>query len=310
MNDRVIVTGGAGFIGSHLVDRLISMDCKVLVIDNLLSGSEDNINENAEFLKKDICDEDLDSVVKKYSPSFIFHLAAQIDVRKSLADPLWDEGINIRGTLNLLEAAAKAKIKKLIFSSTGGAIYGEAKYADEELLPKPLSPYGVAKLSCENYLRVYSEWKGVPFTSLRYGNVYGPRQDPYGEAGVVAIFCSQLIKNEKSILYGQGTMIRDYIYVLDVVEANIMAMNRGEGSTYNIGTGKPTTVLELFSLLKDISIKNIEPELASAREGEISEIYLNCEKAKKELKWTPEKNLKEGLQETFNWFNLKSKEKI
>lgn len=302
MNDKVIVTGGAGFIGSHLVDRLISMGIEVLVIDNLSSGSEKNLNKKAEFLEKDICDQDIDKPIKKYSPSLIFHLAAQIDVRKSLADPLWDEGINIRGTLNLLEAAAKAKIKKIIFASTGGAIYGEAEYADEELLPRPLSPYGVAKLSCENYLRVYSEWKNVPFTSLRYGNVYGPRQDPYGEAGVVAIFCNQLIKNEKSILYGQGTMIRDYIYVLDVVEANIMAMDRGDGSTYNIGTGKPTTVLELFSLLKDISGKDFEPKLSEAREGEISEIYLNCEKATEELGWKPKTTLKDGLRDTYKWF--------
>jgi UDP-glucose 4-epimerase len=310
MKDKVVVTGGAGFIGSHLVDRLTSMGMEVLVIDNLSSGSEKNLNKNAEFLKKDICDQDIDAVIKKYSPSFIFHLAAQIDVRKSLADPLWDEGINIRGTLNLLEAATNTKIKKFIFSSTGGAIYGEAKYADEELLPKPLSPYGVAKLSCEHYLRVYSEWKNVPFTSLRYGNVYGPRQDPYGEAGVVAIFCNQLIKEKKPILYGYGSMIRDYIHVSDIIEANILSMDRGDGEMYNIGTGTPTTVNELFSILKDISGKNIEPELAPGREGEISEVYLSCEKAKKELKWESKKSLIEGLQETFNWFNLKSRKKI
>jgi UDP-glucose 4-epimerase len=310
MKDKVIVTGGAGFIGSHLVDRLISMGIEVLVIDNLSSGSEKNLNKKAEFLKKDICDQGIDAVIEKYSPSFIFHLAAQIDVRKSLKDPMWDEGINIRGTLNLLEAAAKANIKKFIFSSTGGAIYGEAKNADEELLPKPLSPYGVAKLSCEHYLRVYSEWKNVPFTSLRYGNVYGPRQDPYGEAGVVAIFSNQLIEDKKPILYGYGSMVRDYIFVSDVVEANILSMNRGDGEIYNIGTGTPATVKELFSMLKEISGKNIEPELAETREGEISEIYLNCEKAKKELKWAPKKHFKEGLQETFNWFDLKSRKKI
>jgi len=302
MKSRVIVTGGAGFIGSHLVDRLIDMDFEVLVIDNLSSGSENNLNSKADFLKKDICDEDIDSVIENYSPTFIFHLAAQIDVRKYLADPLWDEGINIRGTLNLLEAARGAKIKKIIFSSTGGAIYGEAKNADEKVLPEPLSPYGVAKLTCEHYLRVYSEWKGVPFTSLRYGNVYGPRQDPYGEAGVVAIFCNQLINDEKSILFGQGTMVRDYIFVSDVVEANIMAMDRGDGEIYNIGTGKPTTVSELFSILKDISGKNIEPELAPVREGEISEIYLNCDKAMKDLQWTPRVPLEKGLRETFEWF--------
>lgn len=302
MNDKVIITGGAGFIGSHLVDRLVSMGYKVLVIDNLSSGSEDNLNEKAEFLKKDICDKDLDSVVKKYSPLFIFHLAAQIDVRKSLKDPLWDEGINIQGTLNLLEAARGEKIKKIIFSSTGGAIYGEAKNADEKLLPKPLSPYGVAKLTCEHYFRVYSEWKNVPFTSLRYGNVYGPRQDPYGEAGVVAIFCNQLIEEKTPILYGHGKMVRDYIYVLDVIEANIKAMNRGEGGIFNIGTGTPTTVSELFSILKDVSGKKMKPEFADAREGEISEIYLNWEKARKELKWKPEISLKNGLKETFDWF--------
>lgn len=302
MSNRVLVTGGAGFIGSHLVDKLISMGFEVLIIDNLLSGSEKNLNNKAEFLKKDICDEDIEIVVKKYSPSFIFHLAAQVDVRKSLKDPIWDEGINIRGTLNLLEAANKIQIKKFIFSSTGGAIYGEAKYADEKLLPVPLSPYGVAKLTCEHYLRVYSKWKSVPFTCLRYGNVYGPRQDPYGEAGVVAIFCKQLIKGEKPILYGFGSMVRDYVYVSDVVDANILSMNRGDGEIYNIGTGMPTTVSELFSELKDISGKDAEPKLAEAREGEILEIYLNFEKATKELKWRPKVTLSEGLKETFRWF--------
>ena len=308
MRDKIIVTGGAGFIGSHLVDRLISMDYNVMVIDNLSTGSENNLNKSAEFLKKDICDSDLGTIIKKYSPSYIFHLAAQIDVRKSLSDPLWDEGVNIRGTLNLLEAAARAKIKKIIFSSTGGAIYGEARFAEETLLPKPLSPYGVAKLTCEHYLRVYSEWKGLPFTSLRYGNVYGPRQDPYGEAGVVAIFCNQLIEGKQPVMYGYGSMIRDYVFVSDIVEANILSINRGDGGIYNIGTGAPTTVKELFSVLKKISGKKIEPELAPVRDGEISEIYLNCQKAKKELKWSSEKNLKDGLQDTYDWFNLKSRE--
>ena len=302
MKNKVIVTGGAGFIGSNLVDRLIDVGFEVLVIDNLSSGSEKNLNKKAEFLKKDICDEEIPSVVNNYSPSFIFHLAAQIDVRKSLADPMWDEGINIRGTLNLLEAARSAKIKKIIFSSTGGAIYGEVKNADEKVLPEPLSPYGVAKLTCEHYLRVYSQWKNVAFTSLRYGNVYGPRQDPYGEAGVVAIFCNRLINDEKSVLFGQGTMVRDYIFVSDVVEANISAMDRGDGGIYNIGTGKPTSVEELFSILKDISGKKSEPELAEAREGEIFEVYLNCDKAKDELKWKSETNLKDGLRKTYKWF--------
>jgi UDP-glucose 4-epimerase len=302
MSDKVIVTGGAGFIGSHLVDRLISLDYDVMVIDNLSTGAEKNLNKSADFLKKDIRDDDLGAIVKKYSPSYIFHLAAQIDVRKSLSDPMWDEGINIRGTLNLLEAAARTKIKKIIFSSTGGAIYGEARFADEKLLPKPLSPYGVAKLTCEHYLRVYSKWKGVPFTCLRYGNVYGPRQDPYGEAGVVAIFCNQLIEKKQPVMYGYGSMIRDYIFVSDIVEANILSIDRGNGGVYNIGTGTPTTIKELFSILKEISGKNIEPTLEPTREGEISEIYLNCERARKDLKWKPEIPLKQGLKKTFDWF--------
>ncbi|MEO0293799.1 MAG: NAD-dependent epimerase/dehydratase family protein [candidate division WOR-3 bacterium] len=306
-DNRVVVTGGAGFIGSHLVDRLISMGFKVLVIDNLLSGSEKNLNKEAEFVKKDICDLDIDSLIKKYSPSFIFHLAAQIDVRKSLRDPMWDEFINIRGTLNLLEASIVAKVRKFIFASTGGAIYGDAKYASEQLTPKPLSPYGVAKLTCEHYLRIYYMWKGLAFTSLRYGNVYGPRQDPYGEAGVVAIFCNQLIKGENPVLYGYGSMVRDYIYVWDVVEANILSMDKGDGEIYNIGTGKPTTVLELFSILKEISGKDVEPKLAPARKGEIQEIYLNSEKAKNELKWEAKVNLSKGLKKTFDWFLLNLK---
>ncbi len=302
MSDKMMVTGGAGFIGSHLVDRLISLGYDVIVIDNLSTGSENNLNKSADFLKKDICDADLKTIVKKYSPSYIFHLAAQIDVRKSLSDPMWDEGINIRGTLNLLEAAAQAKIKKIVFSSTGGAIYGEARFADENLLPKPLSPYGVAKLTCENYLRVYSEWKGVPFTCLRYGNVYGPRQDPNGEAGVVAIFCNQLIEKKQPVMYGYGSMRRDYVFVSDIVEANMLSIDRGDGGVYNIGTGTPTTIKELFSILKEISGKSIEPTLAPAREGEISEIYLNCERARKDLKWEPEIPLKQGLKKTFDWF--------
>lgn len=303
MRDKAIVTGGAGFIGSHLVDRLISLDYDVMVIDNLSTGSEKNLNKRADFLKKDICDDDLEVIVKKFSPSYIFHLAAQIDVRKSLSDPMWDEGINIRGTLNLLEAAARTKINKIIFSSTGGAIYGEARFANETLLPKPLSPYGVAKLTCEHYLRVYSEWKGLPFTCLRYGNVYGPRQDPYGEAGVVAIFCNQLIEEKQPVMYGYGSMIRDYIFVSDIVEANILSIDRGKGGIYNIGTGTATTIKDLFSLLKEISGKDIEPTLAPAREGEISEIYLNCEKARKDLKWKHEISLEQGLKKTFDWFS-------
>ncbi len=302
MKNKAIVTGGAGFIGSHLVDSLISDDFEVLVIDNLSTGKRENLNRRAEFFNKDIRDKDIISIIEDYSPDYIFHLAAQIDVRKSLKDPLWDESINIQGTLNLLSAASHSTIKKFIFASTGGAIYGEAKNAGEDLPPNPLSPYGVAKLTCEHYLRVYSEWKGLSFTALRYGNVYGPRQDPLGEAGVVAIFCKQLIRGKKVILYGYGEMIRDYVFVSDVVEANIKAMNSGVGEVFNIGTGKSTSVNRLFGILKDMSGSNVEVEYAEAREGEIKEIWLNPKRASRELGWRPEVSLEEGLLHTYKWF--------
>lgn len=302
MRYKAIVTGGAGFIGSHLVDRLVSQDFEVMVIDNLSTGLQENLNKEAKFLNKDLRDNDIGAIIEGYSPEYIFHLAAQIDVRKSLKDPIWDENINIEGTLNLLNAASNAKVKKLIFSSTGGAIYGEARNAKEDRLPCPLSPYGVAKLACEHYLRVYSEWKDLSFTALRYGNVYGPRQDPFGEAGVIAIFSRQLILGQKPVLYGYGRMIRDYVYVADVVEANIRALERGDGEIYNIGAGKATSVNDIFGSLRNISGNNIEPELKEAREGETLEVWLNSQKAFHELGWKPEVSLEDGLKRTYNWF--------
>jgi len=302
VKNKAIVTGGAGFIGSHLVDRLISEDFDVLVIDNLSTGKKENINTKAEFLKKDINDKEIESIVLNFSPDYIFHLAAQIDVRKSLVDPIWDANINIQGTLNLLNAASKSNIKKFIFASTGGAIYGEAKNATEDFMPNPLSPYGVSKLACENYMQVYSMWKGLSFTSLRYGNVYGPRQDPKGEAGVVAIFCRQLLHGEDIFLYGYGKMKRDYVFVSDVVEANIKSIQMETIGIYNIATSKSTSVNDLFNIIKSISGRDIKPEYKERREGEIFEVWLDTEKAKKELDWEPKVSLKEGLSITYKWF--------
>lgn len=304
---KIIVTGGAGFIGSNLVDKLIDMDNEVLVIDNLSTGFMQNVNERADFVKIDIRDNKIFKIIKEYSPQYIFHLAAQIDVRKSLVNPIEDEDINIRGTINLLEAAADCGVKKIIFASSGGAIYGEARDAKEEMLPYPISPYGVCKLTVEHYLRVYEKWRNLNFTSLRYGNVYGPRQNPEGEAGVVAIFCYQLLKNEKPVLYGYGDMIRDYVFVDDVVNSNIKAMDSGNGGIYNIGTGKATTVKELFKILKNISKSEIEPELKEGRPGEIEEIWLNINKAEFELDWNPEISLEKGLKKTYLWFKERYK---
>lgn len=302
MSENIIVTGGAGFIGSHLVDRLIEGNHKVMVIDNLSTGYRENINDKAIFREADIRDENTGRIIRNFNPDYFFHLAAQIDVRKSLERPLWDEEINIRGTLNILECLSGTDIKKFIFSSTGGAIYGEARGVDESTLPEPLSPYGVGKLTDEHYLRVYGKWRHVPFTVLRYGNVYGPRQDPSGEAGVVAIFCKNFLRGEKPVLYGFGSMIRDYVYVEDVVNANLKAMSGGEGEIFNIGTGNPVSVKRLFEILKKVSGKNIKPDLKEKREGEIQETYLSIGKAKRELNWTPETSIEEGIARTFRWF--------
>jgi len=299
---KVIVTGGAGFIGSHLVDRLLKEKNQVLIIDDLSTGKKNNLNTKARFLKLDIRDRTIDHIFLSFKPDLVFHLAAQIDVRKSLKDPLFDQSVNIGGTINIIKASIKAGVKKFIFSSTGGAIYGDKVFADEKMIPEPMSAYGVSKLSAEHYLRIFGFWEDLNYTILRYGNVYGPRQDPYGEAGVVAIFSKALIEDAKPILYGFGKMKRDYVFVEDVVSANILSIHKGHRDTFNISSGIETSVEELLNLLQKIAHKDTKPVYKPKREGEVDRISLNVSKAKEKLGWSTQFTLEEGLKRTYDWF--------
>lgn len=300
---KILVTGGAGFIGSHLIDRLTVLGHTVIIIDNLTTGKRENINPNSQFYEMDICDTKLAQIFKEHKPEYLFHLAAQIDVRKSVQDPLYDARSNIMGTINLLSLCRNFKVKKFIFSSSGGVIYGNTPQpATEDNPPKPISPYGVAKLAGEGYVKCLGDWEGLKYSILRYANVFGPRQDPKGEAGVVSIFIEQLLRGKKSYLYGDGKLERDYVFVDDIVQANITCLEKGKNSTYNIGTGISTSVNDLYSAIVQIIKKKNEIEFAPKRPGELERNVLNIEKSKKDLGWKPQVSLDEGLRRTYEWF--------
>lgn len=300
---KILVTGGAGFIGSHLVDKLIELGHRVVIIDNLTTGKKTNINPKAQFYEMDINDEKLNAIFEKQKPEYVFHLAAQIDVRKSVEDPFYDARSNIMGTINLLSICKNIRVKRFIFSSSGGVIYGDTENpALEEDPPKPISPYGISKLAGEGYVKCSGEWEDIDYIILRYANVYGPRQDPKGEAGVISIFIEQIMRGEKSFLYGFGKLERDYVFVDDVVQANIASLEKGSRSTYNIGTSIATSVNDIYRMISAIAKKENKKELAPKRPGEIERNVLNIDKAKVELQWEPEVSLENGLIRTHNWF--------
>ncbi|MCD6266873.1 MAG: SDR family oxidoreductase [Thermotogaceae bacterium] len=306
---NVLVTGGAGFIGSHVVDGLLKEGLSLIVVDNLSTGKIENLNPNALFYQQSIEDEEMmERVFMLHKPAYIFHLAAQSSVSVSVRNPVEDAKTNILGTLVLLQKSVKYGVKKFIFSSTGGAIYGDnVKIPTPETeTPNPISPYGIAKLSVEKYLDFFSKEYGLEYVSLRYSNVYGPRQDPYGEAGVVAIFINRMLKGEKVTIFGDGEYVRDYVYVDDVVRANILAMEKGKNVVLNIGTGRGTTVNELFMMLKSITGYSDEPEYAPPRKGDVRKSILDCSKAKEILGWEPEVSLEEGLRRTVEHFKTSS----
>ncbi len=302
---NIIVTGGAGFIGSHLVDRLIEQGHQVVVVDDLSTGRKENLNPQAKFYQLDILNPGLSEIFKKEKPEIVFHLAAQINVRKSVAEPIEDAEINILGSINLLENCKKFGIKKIIFTSTGGAIYGEANIVPtpEEYPLLLLSPYAIAKFTTEQYLNYYYQVFDLPFVSLRLANVYGPKQNPEGEAGVIAIFIDKLLKEKKPIIFGTGVQTRDFIYVDDVVDVALKALNCVDSQAiYNVGTGKETKISDLYQLiLKEIG-KEVIPIFEPTNSADLQRSCLDCSRIKKELDWQSKYNLNSGLKKTINWF--------
>ncbi|HOJ89153.1 MAG TPA: SDR family oxidoreductase [Pseudothermotoga sp.] len=302
---NILVTGGAGFIGSHIVDALTQEGHKVVVVDNLSTGKVENLNRNVLFYQQSIEDEEMmERIFMLHKFEYVFHLAAQASVSISVKEPAKDAKINILGSLILLEKSVKYGVKKFIFSSTGGAIYGEnvPTPTTEATIPHPISPYGIAKRSVEMYLEFYKNEKNLNFVALRYGNVYGPRQDPNGEAGVVAIFSSRMLKKEDINIFGDGEYVRDYVYVKDVVRANLLALKEDVSGIYNIGTGIGTSVNELFKMLAQITNYEKQPIYAPPRKGDIRKSILDSSKAKSELGWSASTTIMEGLMATVEFF--------
>jgi UDP-glucose 4-epimerase len=301
----ILVTGGAGFIGSHTVDALVARGEEVAVLDNLSTGKRANLNPRARFYHADLRDPDaLAAVLARERPAVLFHFAAQMDVRRSVADPAFDAQVNLVGMLQLMEAARGHGLKQVIFSSTGGAIYGEQlRFPCDETHPcHPLSPYGIAKLATEHYLEFYRVEYGINFTALRYANVYGPRQDPHGEAGVVAIFCGRLLAGQPCAIYGDGGQTRDYVYVGDVVRANLAALDAAPAGSFNVGTGVETDVNRLYSMVAALAGSDAAPLHAPARPGEQRRSVIDAGRARRELGWEPRTSLAEGLRETLEYF--------
>jgi len=310
---KILITGGAGFIGSNIVDAYIKTGYQVVVVDNLVTGKKENINPKAKFYNADITDKkQIAQIFEKEKPCIVNHHAAQLDVRKSVADPVFDATTNILGAINLLENAVKYKVKKIIFASSGGVMYGECgtrrgESPSEKRIPEPLSPYGITKHTVEHYLDYYSKIYGLKHAIFRYGNVYGPRQDPHGEAGVVAIFINRILANEQIIIFGDGEQIRDYVFISDVVNTNLIALKKGENEIFNIGTGKTKSVNQLFHELSEITGYSKKPVYKSQRAGELFKSSLDVKKAKKVLGWSAEVDFNEGLKETFRYFKERYK---
>ena len=302
---KFLVTGGAGFIASNIVDRLIEEGYEVVIVDNLSTGKKENLNPKAKFYELDIRDPELDSVFEAEKPDYVSHHAAQISVVVSAREPIFDAQTNILGSLNVIGLATKHKVKKIIYSSTGGALYGEPEYlpADENCPIKPLTPYGVSKFTVEKYLYLYGVNYGLNYTILRYANVYGPRQDPHGEAGVVAIFTQKMLNGDRPTIFGDGTAIRDYIYVGDVVEANVLAISKGDRDYFNIASSVPSDVNKIFRLLKKESGFPDEPIYAEKRLGEVYKIYLTNDKAREVLGWIPKVDLENGIKQTVAYYS-------
>jgi UDP-glucose 4-epimerase len=304
---KILVTGGAGFIGSQVADAYLAAGHDVFIVDDLSTGLKKNVHRQAKFVNMDIRDKRLKGLLKKERFDAVNHHAAQINVRKSLDDPTFDASVNILGTLNLLESSVASGVTKIIFASTGGAIYGEQEYfpADEAHPTRPASPYGIAKLAVEKYLFYYRTVHGLNHVVLRYANVYGPRQNPHGEAGVVAIFCTRLLKKAETIINGDGKQTRDYVFVDDVVRANVLSLGMNDSDVFNIGTGIETDVNELFTSIKSMTSSKSQEHHGPQKLGEQRRSVLDARKAQQILGWRPLVNLDDGLRRTVEFFSQK-----
>ena len=305
---KILITGGAGFIGSNIADRYLELGHEVVIVDNLVTGRRENVPEKATFYEMDICDEGIKEVFDKERPDIVNHHAAQMDVRKSVEDPIYDATVNVLGGLNILQNCVRTGVKKFIFASTGGAIYGEQDYfpADENHPLRPLSPYGITKLTTEKYLYFYNQTHGLTYTVLRYANVYGPRQNPHGEAGVVAIFTQKILNGEQPIINGDGLQTRDYVFVGDVVKANELVLEKGDNRIYNIGTGVETNVNELFTKIVKYTGKTVPEKHGPAKPGEQKRSVISSELIFRELGWKPTMPLDEGIRLTVEYFKQHS----
>lgn len=301
---KILVTGGAGFIGSHVVDALVEEGHSVAVVDDLSTGKEHHLNPGARFYRLDIRSPDLSDVFRAERPDLINHHAAHVDVRRSMADPRLDADVNIAGSLNLLETARQFGVDQFIFASSGGAIYGEPEYlpCDEGHPLSPICPYGVSKLAAERYVQFYGQAHGFRYAILRYPNVYGPRQDPFGEGGVVAIFAGHMTQREPVVINGSGEQQRDFLHVSDVVRANLLAQETLQNQMYNLGTGVGTSINELFGLMSRLTGYDGQPTHGPPKPGETFKICLEASKARRELGWEPLVPLEQGLERTLARF--------
>ncbi len=307
---KALVTGGGGFIGSHVVDRLREAGHHVAVVDDLRSGSLNNLPAGVRLYSTDIASPELEGVFSEERPDFVCHYAGQISVQRSMQDPLVDAETNVKGSLNLLQNCVKYGVRKVVYTSSGGAIYGDPVYlpCDEAHPVQPLSHYGVSKYAVEKYLYVYRESFGLDYTTLRLGNVYGPRQDPLGEAGVVAIFSQAMLDGRPVSIFGTGEQERDFVHVSDVAQASVRALEAGSGGAFNIGTGVGSSINRIFSLLKDITGYPLDADYVPAKPGEVFKIYLDIAEARRGLGWEPEFSLEDGLRNTVAWFREASRE--
>ncbi len=304
---RIVITGGAGFIGSHIAEAAVGAGHDVLVVDDLSSGHTANIPAGADFHLGDIRSDDAAAAIEAFAPDALCHHAAQMNVRYSVADPVFDAGINVLGTLNVVEAARRAGCGRVVFASSGGTVYGDPEVfpTDEEQPRIPVCPYGRSKLAGEHYLEYYARVHGLHYVALRYANVYGPRQDPHGEAGVIAIFAEKLLGAEVPSVFGDGLQTRDYVYVGDVVRANLAALVTDFCGPVNIATGVETSVVELAGAIEALVGSGLRPAHVEAKAGEARRSVLNCDRARTVLGWEPQMTLAQGLAPTVEFFRAK-----